>query len=282
MPRTAEPYDPKTYWTRLHETPDLRAVGQSGVPVELNQWLYRILEHNLRSFLRRQGLVAHPPARVYEVGIGTGFWTPFWYDLGAREVDGCDLVEVAVERLRQRYPKATFTAGDIADPSVVPDDASYDLVTVMNVLLHVMDEERFGAACAHIAAAVKPGGHLLLVEPALLGDSTVREVRPGASSRARTLSVYRAPFEAAGLEFVTAEACTVVGNNPNDPGQRGFHGFERAWRTAARHAKKGPRRADLVGRILFVADRPLMRTGAAPSGKIILFRRPAQTRGEAG
>jgi SAM-dependent methyltransferase len=243
--------------------------------VELNTWLYRVLERNLRSFVRRNRLLDPPPRRVFEVGVGTGYWTPFWHHLGAERVDGCDLTETAIERLRERFPDGTFTAGDIAEPGVIPDDASYDLVTVLNVLLHILDEDRFAAAARHVAGAVAPGGHVLLVEPALLLASSVRPIRDGASSMARPLQRYREVLEAGGLTFVAAEASTVVANNPIEHGLPHAGRFTWAWRMAVRNARKGPRRADLVGRVLSLADRPLLRTGVAPSGKILLFRRPA-------
>ncbi|MHB8672572.1 MAG: class I SAM-dependent methyltransferase [Candidatus Limnocylindrales bacterium] len=269
-----EAYDPRAYWSRLHAEGSLRSVGQSALPVELNVWLYRVLERNLRTFLRRHGLADPAPQRVFEVGAGTGYWTAFWHRLGAAQVDGCDLAASAVERLRARFPDGTFVGGDIADAGVIPADASYDLVTVINVLLHILDEDRFTAAARNVAGAVAPGGHVLLVEPALLLDASVRPLRDGASSTARLLERYREAFEAGGLVFVAAEASTVVANNPIEHGLPHIGRFTRSWTTAVREARKGPRRADLVGRILSLVDRPLMRTGAAPSGKILLFRRP--------
>ena len=267
-------YDPRAYWTQLHREGSLRSVGQSGLPIDLNVWLYRVLERNLRSFLRRHKLLSPPPARVFEVGVGTGYWTPFWYHLGAERVDGCDLAGEAVARLRERFPDATFTAGDIVDEGVIPADGSYDLVTVFNVLLHIIDEDRFAVAAGHVAAAIRPGGHLLLVEPALLLEASVRPLRAGASSTARLLARYREVLEAAGLELVVASASTTVANNPIEHGLPHIGRFVWSWRTAVRQARKGPRRARLAGRVLSLVDRIVMPTGVAPSGKLLLFRRP--------
>jgi len=267
-------YDPRTYWSKLHREGSLRSVGQSGLPVELNLWLYRALERNMSAFLRRNGLMAPAPSRVFEVGVGTGYWTAFWYQVGAKRVDGCDLVEEAVAKLAARFPDGTFTAGDIADRGVIPDDQSYDLVTVLNVLLHILDEDRFAAAAAHVAAAVRPGGHLILVEPALFLSGSLRPVRAGASSMARPMARYRAVFESAGLELVVAQASTVVANNPIEHGMPHISRFIWSWKTAVRWSRRGPHLAALAGIVLSVADRLLMPTGAAPSGKLILFRRP--------
>ena len=270
-----QPYEPQEYWTRLHREASLRSVGQSGLPEEFNVWLYRALERNLGAFLQDHGLLDPAPRRVFEVGAGTGYWTPFWFGLGAERVDGCDLAPDAVARLRERFP-GNYFLGDIAEEGVIPADGSYDLATVFNVLLHIMQEDRFAAAARHVAAAVGPGGHVLLVEPALSLPTSVRPVKPGASSKARLLDRYREVFEVAGLEFVSCKASTTVANNPIEHGLPSISRFIWLWRTAIRNAKRGPRRADLAGRLLWLLDHPLMRSGVAPSGKFILFKRPGQ------
>jgi hypothetical protein len=81
-------------------------------------------------------------------------------------------------------------------------------------------------------------------------------------------------LEAAGLELVVASASTTVANNPIEHGLPHIGRFVWSWRTAVRQARKGPRRAGLVGRVLSLVDRIVMPSGVAPSGKILLFRRP--------
>ncbi len=88
------------------------------------------------------------------------------------------------------------------------------------------------------------------------------------------LARYREVFETAGLELVTASASTAVANNPIEHGLPHIGRFVWSWRTAVRQARKGPRRASLVGRVLSLVDRLVMPSGVAPSGKILLFRRP--------
>ena len=59
-------YSPTDYWAELHRRDDLSAVGQSGLPTEINRWLYRILARNLRAFLRRHDLLRPPPAAMFD------------------------------------------------------------------------------------------------------------------------------------------------------------------------------------------------------------------------
>lgn len=268
---TPQPFDANAYWARLHKESSLRAVGQSGLPLELNRHLYAIARRNVLRFVRRQNIAAPPPRRVFEAGAGTGFWIALWTSLGATTVDGCDLASAAVERLRASFP-GSFSTGDLADAAVVPADGSYDLVTAMNVLLHILDDDRFETALRNLAAAVAPGGSLLLAEPALTG-SPEPVLRPGASSRARTLSRYVQALEPAGLELVRVEPSTVVGANPIEQAHPRYGVYLAVWRRVARWSKRGPRWANAVGAGLEILDRFLLPTGEGPSGKLILFRR---------
>ena len=265
-------YDPEAYWADLHREANLRSVGQSGLPIELNVHLYRIGRRNVLRFLERVGRLDPPPRRVFEAGAGTGYWVALWQELGAERVDGCDLAAAAAQRLSETFP-GTFRAGDIAEPGVVPDDRSYDLVTALNVLLHIVDDERFLAATTNLSRAVAPGGALLLAEPVLV-RSTERPVATSASSRARRLDRYRQAFAVHGLELEAIAASTVVGANPIERDDPRFGLYSSLWRRAARFARGGPRRADVAGRALSLADRLLIRSRAAPSGKLLLFRAP--------
>src|SRR6266581_1939119 len=155
------PYSPSRYWADLHERGDLSAVGQSGLPDAMNQWLYRVLRRNFKAFLRRHG-VDHIEGAVFEVGAGTGYWFDLWRELGARRIDACDLVPAAVEALRATFgPLGRYEVADIAAERGF-GDATYPLVCCMNVLLHVTDEDRFETAIANVARLVAPGGRLLL------------------------------------------------------------------------------------------------------------------------
>jgi SAM-dependent methyltransferase len=275
LPPSPPVYDPQEYWTTLHREASLRAVGQSGLPVGLNVWLYRIARRNVRAFLRAHGLPGLTDLAVLDIGSGTGFWIDEWQAMGATLVDGVELVPDAVERLRERFPRSTFIVGDIADDGVLPDDERFDFVAVMNVLLHIVDDERFTAAASHIAATIRPGGRLLLAEPALTRAGSVRPPRAGASSVARQIEAYRAAFEASGMRQVAVGPSTVVGANPIETADPRYRWYASAWKRLGRWARRFPRGAGIIGFGLAVVDRALMPTGAAPSGKLILFERPA-------
>jgi SAM-dependent methyltransferase len=271
------PYDPSAEWSRLHARGDLSSVGQSGLPSEFNRWLYRALERRVRWLLKRHGVPGRA-RRAFDVGAGTGYWVRVWHDLRAERVDGCDLIPAAVERLNTEFgPRGDrFVAADVGavDPELPREP--YDLVSVMNVLLHVTDDAAFDRALRNVAGLVAPGGWLLLVEPILFDPAYARPPTPEATSRARVLAAYRGGLEEAGLELVDLRGAVAMANNPIEAGSRtAYQRYARWWRWVVRRVRASPASIRWLGPLMLGMDRFMLATGAAPSSKIVLFRRPA-------
>jgi teichuronic acid biosynthesis glycosyltransferase TuaC len=269
-------YVAKDYWSRLHARQELSAVGQSGLPTDLNVWLYRALERNIRRFVRRRRVLDGVDS-AFDVGAGSGYWVRVWHDLGVPRVDGCDLVPDAVARLETMFGANgdQFVTADIGSTDGGLPDAQYGFVSVMNVLLHVTDEPAFRQALTNIAKLVRPGGHLLLVEPVLVDPTYERPVNAKLASRARPLAAYRDPLLAAGLELVTLRAAVAMANNPIEARSPGaYRRYQRWWRWVARTSKAKPESTRLLGPLMLALDRVALLAGAAPSSKILLLRRP--------
>ena len=246
-------------------------MGQSAMSDQLNGWLYRTGRRTLTSFSRDLDLSA-----VFEAGAGTGYWTSYWLDRGAARVDGCDLVAVAAERLNERFKGVgEFVAADLgAVPFPVRGD--YPTVTAMNVLLHILDNGAFARALENLARLVRPGGHLLIADAVLVaGDPWAAE-----TSRTRRLESFVAPLERAGLELVRWAPTTVLGADPIEARGRLEGAVSRRWwRLVIRADRHGLGR--VVGPMIYVLDALALRTGWAPSGKFVLFRRPEPGRAPA-
>lgn len=281
---TPQDYDYRSYWSSLHDRGGLSAVGQQALSDRINGWLYKTRRRNLRSFAKAQGLRG---GRMLEVGVGTGYWIDLWHELGY-QVDGCDLVDTAVERLRDEHPESRFWQGDVSSPDGIagpaegrPDDG-YDLVAAIDVLLHVTDDERFEQALANLAALVRPGGHLLLAEPVMSLAKSQPRYHPANSSRARILKNYRRPLREAGFRFVTVAPTTVLANNPIEARTPRRLAAYRRWWQVVRGASAHPWRCAVVGPVMYAADPLLARVGEAPTSKLVLFRRRRAPRTQAG
>lgn len=269
-----KPYRPNSYWTALHSRSNIAVVGHDHLSMALNESMYRVAQRNLMAFLRRHNLLDPPPSSVFEAGAGTGFWVDEWLRLGVRRVDGCDLAETAVARLRATNPLSKFDQCDLAAPDRLADGRTYDLVTALNVLLHITSQRGFDIAMGNVATAVESGGHLLIADAAL-AHRPFALPRQGQSSLARPVEHYCTAAERHGLELVAINASTVVGANPIDIRSGVLLRMAQViWGGTTRLASQSDGLARALGAGIDQLDRRLMRTGLAPSGKFLLFRRP--------
>lgn len=273
-------YDYRDYWKQLHSRGGLSGVGQQSLDDRVNAWLYRARRRNLGRFMDAHHLAG---GRLLEVGVGTGYWVPFWKQRGYL-VDGCDLVPAAAQDVQRAHPDGRFWPADVSSPDGVrppagAPDGGYDVVAAIDVLLHVTDDDAFQQALTNLAGLVRPGGHLLLAEPALTLTKTRPPHHPKYSSRARLLSAYRRPLRELGMRFVALAPTTVLGNNPIEARTPRRLRLYRRWWTLVRASSERAWRARLIGPVLYAADAVLVRTEEAPSSKILLFRRKRASAG---
>jgi SAM-dependent methyltransferase len=239
-------YRPREFWEqRLAGQFDLRGTGETGLSLAYNRACYQLRREVLSRALREQAF--DPQGRtVLDVGCGTGFFTAYYLERGAR-VTGVDIAPTSVATLSQRHPQARFILADVGER---PVEGRYDLVNAFDVLYHITDDARWETAVANLAAAVDGGG-LLLVSDAF---SDLGEV--ASHNRMRPLERYRALLEAAGLRLVGLRPTHVLLNRELG-----------AFRVLNR----------LPG-LLLAADRTLLALGfgrGPRSNKLLVARRPA-------
>ena len=125
--------------------------------VEAEHWWFRGRHAILRALLPVV-LPTHPDTRILDVGFGTGNMLQFYEPYGA--VVGCDMAAEAIAFARDRVSvplvQGTATALPVAD-------GSFDLVSMLDIVEHVADDE---TVVAEGARCLKPGGVLLAAVPA--------------------------------------------------------------------------------------------------------------------
>jgi len=99
------------------------------------------------------------PGRALDHGCGDGRLT---VELGAGEVVGTDVSEVALERARGRLPHAELVGLRPDEPLPLADNA-FDLVLCAETIEHVRDVQ---ALLSEIRRVLRPGGTLALTTPA--------------------------------------------------------------------------------------------------------------------
>ncbi len=111
--------------------------------------------------------------RVFDVACGTGMHAKSLTEAGLM-VDGLDLEPDFVRIAQDRNPEGRFRVGDMTSFEV---DEPYDAVLCLfGSVGHVVEEDRLRAAVRCMAAAVRPGGLLVLepwFEPGVMQDGFV-------------------------------------------------------------------------------------------------------------
>lgn len=265
-------YRPAQYWeSLLSRQYDLAGVGYPDLPVEFNAALYAQMLRSVRRLITRHG-VRIAGADVLEIGPGTGFWIDEWTRARAASVTGVDITASAVQHLAQRFPTQTFLQADVGDESFdVP--GTFDVVSVMSVLLHIVDDHGFERALANIAARLRPGGVFLLMEPLVVKSYYGAPFTAESNSKARTIGEWRAALGTAGLVLVDQQPVTALLANVCDTKRQwGFRLHEQYWYRLTRFVQKRPAAAGPLSRALGQLDRAMLGAGIAPSAKVMLVR----------
>ena len=212
-------FDPKQYWEeRLKKHCDLEGVGCIGRSATLNQFLYRAKTRAMNRALSRLPLaLASSNLRMLDIGAGTGFWIDYFLTKGVNSITGIDIAPSAVSSLKAKYSKLTdktleFRCTDIAssDLSLKPD---IDLVTAIDVLYHIIADEKFYRAIKNVAQVLKPGGYLFLTD---ILSSQRDDISPQQHVHWRDLDQYKQELERNGLDVVYLAPIYTLLQSPVD------------------------------------------------------------------
>jgi SAM-dependent methyltransferase len=269
-------YHPTAYWEQLLAADfTLSGVSHPYLPASFNRVLYRTMERSLRRALAG----ATPPrpideCYVLDVGSGVGFWLEFWLGLGVRRLAGIDLTETSVAALKKRFPEVDLRRLDIGDDDLA-GLGPFDVVSVVNVLLHLTDDERFEQAVRNLGAALTPGGLVLVIDPVVVHGWWGGPLGEGANSKPRSLTDWKSAAAKAGLRVTAVRPVTVLLDGPVDTRSKlSFRALTVYRRALIRVLNRNERIGALLGRAVFAADSLLVkmaRTG--PSLKCIVLRR---------
>ncbi len=263
-------FDPTDYWQkRLSASYSLGSVGWSSLGEGFNEWSYAVRR---RVFTRvaRQALAGRADANVLDVGSGTGFYLDLWQRLGVGHITGSDLTEVAVERLAQRFPGMMIEQMDIGEAEVRLPQGAYDAVSIVDVLFHIVDDDRYVQALSNLSRLLKAGGTLILSENLVPRQS--RTAHQVTRSRAWILSA----LAEAGLVVAHEHPMFFLMNTPVASDRRPLHKW---WELVMRVVPRNEAIGWTVGATLFPIELALTRLATdrhSPSTTLVVCRRPPE------
>lgn len=153
-------YDAKQYWSdRLHKYGySLKGVGDEGLSEEENADVYAKAAEIFQNILQIENIDFHK-SNVLEIGPGTGFYTQILKNLGIIHYTGVDITDALFLKLKEKFPEYTFVQHDVTEYC---PEGQYDLIVMIDVIEHIVTEEKFSSAMQNIRKRLKKGGVFLV------------------------------------------------------------------------------------------------------------------------
>ncbi|MGH2344036.1 MAG: class I SAM-dependent methyltransferase [Chloroflexota bacterium] len=255
-------YDADSYWqSLLSGSFNLQGASWPDLSTGFLRWQYRARETAIRRVVPSVA-----GKRVLDVGPGTGYWVALWHRLGAASVAGFDLTAASVDHLTDKFPGDCFYQGDIS--AVVPPGGPYDLISAIDVLLHITDNDRYAAALENMRQAAHRGSRLVLLEPLSSGPPASFEA--GSSSRARPIAMVRPLLAQSGWRVRAIHPALWLLTSPieTQPARLSLvlNWYWAHLRRTARHERIGA----AAGATLYPLDRLLCRLPWGPTSRVLL------------
>ena len=242
---TVNVLEQRTYWDerlRRHWGPE----GASSVVYgrQFNLWRYRVRGQVFRRLVRRL-FVQSDKLAVLDVGCGTGFYLEQWQSLGAKSLAGLDISDWAVARLTEAYPAGTFYRSDIGGLTSALPAGAFDVISAIDVLVHIVDDAAYLRALKHLYHALGSGGYLLYSDSFFHGA----DKQFGDYWKGRSLSSVAAAMQGCGFEIVSRVPMSVLMSAPTDTRRRELN--ESIWETAMIPVRRREWMGFLMGALLY-------------------------------
>jgi SAM-dependent methyltransferase len=128
---------------------------------ERNAALYDKATTTLLSFCDAYG-IRLGSSSVLEIGCGTGVWAEVCRRQGNVDYTGVDITDVLFPELRGRYPSYRFLKADVTTD---PLPGRFDVVLMIDVVEHIVEEAALRAAMRSVRDALKPGSAFVVALP---------------------------------------------------------------------------------------------------------------------
>ncbi|OKH40208.1 hypothetical protein NIES2119_04640 [[Phormidium ambiguum] IAM M-71] len=153
-------YDAQKYWSdRFSKYGDsLKGPGHEGLSEQENEKAYQEAAQIFINTCLNSGIDL-AKARILEIGCGTGFYTEILANLGVKNYVGVDITDVLFSKLKQKFPNFEFIQKDITTDAITGE---FDLIVTIDVIEHIVTEDKFTSAMETIKSCLSSAGILLI------------------------------------------------------------------------------------------------------------------------
>lgn len=203
-------YIPKDYWGEiLKDNFSLKGVGWKDWPESYNLIIYkkylRGFEKVITDLKDKYLFNLDSSIKLLEVGPGVGFYTKFFEKYNVKNYYGLDISLASVDNLINRYHNYNFLQLDISanDDFFNNNRHNFNFITVIDVLLHVIDENKFYNSIQNISKVLQPGGYLLIGDALTLhSDVTESCIFKYQHNIIRSVDVFKDLFAKEDVELI--------------------------------------------------------------------------------
>lgn len=173
--RTKGDYDAARYWRdRLARYgTSLKGVGDEGLSEQDNRKMYENAASIFLNVCRQEG-IDFAAARVLEIGCGNGFYTRLLQEQGVKHYLGVDITNALFPDLVGRFSGFQFICRDVTTD---PIPGEFDLILMIDVIEHIVGEEKLDFAMANVQCCLAENGRLLVAPVADRGRRSLFYVR---------------------------------------------------------------------------------------------------------
>ena len=196
-------FSAQRYWERRHQRlrGSLRTVGHIQLDERANAEQYEVKRTHITQMIRRH--VGTPDGQsLLDAGCGVGVLTEAYVKMGF-DVVGVDFSAAAIHQARQRAIDARFLVQPLEKLNL---GQTFDVVVVIDALLHVVDDAHWVAALESIHRHLSPEGVLFILDWLTEGEAAP----PTAHVKPRPLAQYKKCLGGFGLTLIDHERFTLA------------------------------------------------------------------------
>ena len=151
-------YDSESYWRDRFSKygTKFQGAGHDGITEAENIKMYLDAENIFKEVLERLNF---KKIKVLEIGPGSGFYTRILKSLGVKDYTAVDITDALFPVLKNKFPDYHFIKQDITKISF---QEKYDLIIMIDVIQHIVNEAKFNNAMANIKEALNKDGIFIL------------------------------------------------------------------------------------------------------------------------
>lgn len=153
-------YDAEKYWRDRFSKygMNIKGAGDEGDSKKNNIKRYERVKNVFKGILKNN-IKSFADIKVLEIGVGSGSITDALKELGVLNYQGVDITSVLFDSLGKKYEKYKFSKLDVTSDNI---NDKYDLIVIIDVIEHIVDEQKFSFAINNIKNSLKNGGFLII------------------------------------------------------------------------------------------------------------------------